>query len=496
MGNLMRKPALVLLSLFLIAAAPIKGQFVELENFFNARSDLRLRKTEKGNIKFVLSPKTLLKIEDVRPAGRHGYGLEVTVQSGPRKGKRVFVYYNARQPQMRLFASAPDSKPSSPSSQADVGAAVPKPAPPETATHALTEVPTPSLSLRAPSEENPALKEAVSRIVSPEAARQKSGDQDSAGKNENCADCSTEPLSQLPALNRMANGAVQAQLVRKLGLSDSEIENLIRGAKELNVATAEYQALVAGKKNHVMKMWLDGLLRHLVFDPTGKLLALAKDSRTTLQQFNSEEESAAPAAAPLQTRSGFTVRANSGGSIAITSPSGRTVTVDTGARFAQKPLELSDGAFAIASEADPRTGQAELFIIENAEGGGKIRARYPFHRDGYGRSSVHPVEISPGTIALNEETDAYGKLHILDLNGSLKFKHELKRNNGAMLKLTNGNYALKGNQAIQFLSPEGRIVGSYSDGDPHYNPFEINQTADGTLVTTTSSGLSFLKLSI
>jgi hypothetical protein len=86
---------------------PRQGEIVELESFLNARSEAKFR-THDQNVLLTLPPKTRGQITNVKHFPDSGnYGLELTTVD-PRTGKSitgVWVYYNIKNPNLKLLRS-------------------------------------------------------------------------------------------------------------------------------------------------------------------------------------------------------------------------------------------------------------------------------------------------------------------------------------------------------------------------------------------------------
>ncbi len=80
------------------------GQEIELERYFNARYSANFLKSTK-NIKFVMPPGTKGRIQETKKFYSGNYGLRVEITSGPNKGEKVWVYYDPKNPRMKLYPS-------------------------------------------------------------------------------------------------------------------------------------------------------------------------------------------------------------------------------------------------------------------------------------------------------------------------------------------------------------------------------------------------------
>jgi hypothetical protein len=81
------------------------GKQMELTGYVNARSGSAFEAKDKENILFTLAPGTKAKVIGYKRFPESGnYGLEVIITSGPRKGAKVWVYYNLKNPNLKLSA--------------------------------------------------------------------------------------------------------------------------------------------------------------------------------------------------------------------------------------------------------------------------------------------------------------------------------------------------------------------------------------------------------
>lgn len=88
-------PTLLLLTSF------NNGDFIELERFVNARSKANFQHYSK-NVSAILSKGTTGKILENQKMPSGNYGLKLEIQDGPYKGKTFWVYYNLKDPAMKL----------------------------------------------------------------------------------------------------------------------------------------------------------------------------------------------------------------------------------------------------------------------------------------------------------------------------------------------------------------------------------------------------------
>lgn len=102
MSFVIKRWGLVLLIPFILGLK--KGERVELQGYFNARYSANfLKKTP--NVKFVLPPGTRARIDETKKFSSGNYGLKVEILAGPKKGEKVWVYYNIKNPSMKLYES-------------------------------------------------------------------------------------------------------------------------------------------------------------------------------------------------------------------------------------------------------------------------------------------------------------------------------------------------------------------------------------------------------
>lgn len=99
----MKRWGLVLLTPFFLGIS--SGGIVELEGYFNARYSANFLKSTR-NVKFVMPPGTKARIDETKKFNSGNYGLKVEILAGPRKGEKVWVYYNVSNPTMKLYESA------------------------------------------------------------------------------------------------------------------------------------------------------------------------------------------------------------------------------------------------------------------------------------------------------------------------------------------------------------------------------------------------------
>lgn len=95
----------VLFSLFLSSVLAFKvGDQVELESYLNARSSAQFLKTS-GNIKTQLSAGTKGEVLESKKMNSGNYGIKMKVNSGAHRGESYWLYYNLKDPKMKLFDS-------------------------------------------------------------------------------------------------------------------------------------------------------------------------------------------------------------------------------------------------------------------------------------------------------------------------------------------------------------------------------------------------------
>lgn len=93
----------VLFSLFLSSVLAFKvGDQVELEAFLNARSSAQFLKTS-GNIKTQLSAGTKGEVLESKKMNSGNYGIKMKVESGAHRGETYWLYYNLKDPKIKLF---------------------------------------------------------------------------------------------------------------------------------------------------------------------------------------------------------------------------------------------------------------------------------------------------------------------------------------------------------------------------------------------------------
>lgn len=105
--SLLRRFSILLMASLLLALA--QGEFVELEQFFNARYTANFTKSA-DNIKYVLPKGTVGRIEETEKFKSGNYGIKIEVTSGPKKGEKVWVHYNANNPNIKLYKDETDLK--------------------------------------------------------------------------------------------------------------------------------------------------------------------------------------------------------------------------------------------------------------------------------------------------------------------------------------------------------------------------------------------------
>lgn len=94
------------------------GQEIELERYFNARYSANFLKSTK-NIKFVMPPGTKGRVQETKKFHSGNYGLRVELTSGPHKGEKVWVYYDPKNPRMKLYPSEEAEREEKPTEQVE-----------------------------------------------------------------------------------------------------------------------------------------------------------------------------------------------------------------------------------------------------------------------------------------------------------------------------------------------------------------------------------------
>ena len=99
---------------FTVATA-LQNQEIELTEFLNGRSSANFRKTMRTNIKSVLAKGTTAKVNKVvefcprknkkkqKQEQLCNAGLKVEIMSGPKKGQNYWVYFDAKDPNIKLL---------------------------------------------------------------------------------------------------------------------------------------------------------------------------------------------------------------------------------------------------------------------------------------------------------------------------------------------------------------------------------------------------------
>jgi hypothetical protein len=93
---------IIFLAPLLLLTSFNKDDLVEVENFINARSSANFTKNVK-NTRTTLSKGTVGKIAEYKKLPTGNYGLKVVVQNGPHKDETYWVYYNVKQPALKLL---------------------------------------------------------------------------------------------------------------------------------------------------------------------------------------------------------------------------------------------------------------------------------------------------------------------------------------------------------------------------------------------------------
>ncbi len=78
------------------------NDIIELEGYFNARYSANFLKSTK-NVKFVMPPGTKARIDEVKKFSSGNYGFKVEVSEGKHQGESVWVYYNPKNPGMKVY---------------------------------------------------------------------------------------------------------------------------------------------------------------------------------------------------------------------------------------------------------------------------------------------------------------------------------------------------------------------------------------------------------
>lgn len=100
MTSALKKWGLVLLTPIFLGIS--SGGVVELEGYFNARYSANFLKSTR-NVRFVMPPGTQGKIEEIKKFHSGNYGLKMEILAGKNKGEKVWVYYNPKDPGMKLY---------------------------------------------------------------------------------------------------------------------------------------------------------------------------------------------------------------------------------------------------------------------------------------------------------------------------------------------------------------------------------------------------------
>lgn len=99
------KPLFFTLVMSLLFAFSVNDE-IELDKYLNGRSTPQFAEYSK-NIKATLSKGTTGKVEEVsKPFASGNYGIKISVTNGPKKGQTYWVYYNLKDPALKLFKKA------------------------------------------------------------------------------------------------------------------------------------------------------------------------------------------------------------------------------------------------------------------------------------------------------------------------------------------------------------------------------------------------------
>ncbi len=279
----------------------------------------------------------------------------------------------------------------------------------------------------------------------------------------------------------------------------NDLARVADSMKPIEIDSVEFKKLLKSKNKYMVT--LIGLPQHprgyrLVFiNSEGLVEAVAHDPNGAYAKYEFYPDTLAPRW-PLQLADGIVVSGSGSGVISI--KSNRDVkNINVGLPILQGPILLSNGTLAVATEAkrkdpsDSLSGDVVVFDVE-----GKVRFKIPYLRDGTPtQSKVHPVEISPGLLMIQEESGAYYKTKFVNLKGELVNSISMLGPNGRVLKLKNGFFAIVGreldNKELQsgrssafllIVSPVGKIVGRFTDINYDYWEFDsFMEYADGTI---------------
>jgi hypothetical protein len=196
-----KKWGLILTSVFIFGFDG--NDMVELEGYVNARASANFVKSA-NNVKFVLPPKTRGKILESQTLPSGNTALQVEVADGPRRGEKVWVYFNKGNPAMKLFKSE-DAKSEetkeiknakSVETQRET-AALKVPEPPKAAAGA------PEAAKAVVKESKEVAKDSKEKVSAAEAFRKIELGNKAVQKNKPCDDCEvakayTRPTSKAP----------------------------------------------------------------------------------------------------------------------------------------------------------------------------------------------------------------------------------------------------------------------------------------------------------